>query len=1078
MVAKRAAVRRRPLVWLLAAVCLAGALVSAGASAGAAPASGLAAQTVTAGQARFEVLSPTLIRTEYAGDSAFVDAGTFNVTGRGGFARTPYTVAKQDGWLTIRTSAARLRYKLGSGAFSDDNLTVELRTGDQDVTAKPWQGKLTPVCAFGALCEAEDLQLAGPGVATDHRGYTGGGFAAGFANTGDQLGFRTTAPAAGSYELELRYANGSGGDGKHTTRTLTVLVDGGDPHTVTLPPTADWDTWTLATVPLTLPAGEHQVSVEHGATDSGNVNVDSLAVVPPGAAYPQPVPPAPTSCAFGVLCEAEQGATAGGAHAAHDHDGYSAQGFLAGMEKAGASDTLTVTGVPAKGSYVLQLRYADATAVAGLTQPTTASVKVGDGAPTSLTLPATSSWNSWRTTAVPVQLAAGTNTVTLGCPDSTSCHLNVDTVAVTTPHAPLLAPHAALGGYRRGLDGVDGTAVTNPGILYQDGWALLDDSASALFDPRTKAVTQRPAGKAHQDGYVFAYGQDYSRALRELAQLTGPSLLLPRWAYGVWYSEYYDRTAADFEQNILPKFRSQNVPLDSLVVDTDFKAPNKWNGWEIDPSRFPDPAAFFQWVHDEGLHTALNIHPSILASDPQFPAAQATAKGKLKPGSCGGGGTDCYVFDFGDPDQLKAYFDLQRPIEQQGADFWWLDWCCDGSNSSLAGVTPDAWINQQYAARGTGRGFAFSRAYGSLQAGGYSSPTAVATGPWADKRTTLHFTGDTTSDWATLGFEVGYTPGESAATGLASVSHDIGGHTGGLQQPGSEPGSTKLPDDLYARWVQFGTFQPIDRLHSNHSDRLPWQYGTAADASATKFLNLREDLVPYTYTLAQQASATGLPIVRPLYLQYPGQQEAYAQAGGEYLYGPDVLVAPATAPGTTATTSVWFPPGSDWTDYFTGKTYHGGTTAQITTGWDTMPVFLRSGGIVVTRSANVTNDEQNPLTAATATVAGGHNGAFTLYEDDGQSPSAKGATTNLTYTEQGRSATLAIAGLRGSYPGRPAQRTWTVRFTDAKALSAVYVDGRRSATGSWTWDPATRTVTVRTPAQPVARPLTVRLVNS
>ncbi|QYN19034.1 DUF5110 domain-containing protein [Amycolatopsis sp. DSM 110486] len=195
-------------------------------------------------------------------------------------------------------------------------------------------------------------------------------------------------------------------------------------------------------------------------------------------------------------------------------------------------------------------------------------------------------------------------------------------------------------------------------------------------------------------------------------------------------------------------------------------------------------------------------------------------------------------------------------------------------------------------------------------------------------------------------------------------------------------------------------------------------------------------------------------------------------------YGPDVLVAPATSPGTTATTSVWFPPGSDWTDYFTGKTYRGGTTAQITTGWDTMPVFLRSGGIMVTRSGDVTGDEGHPLTAATVTVAGGHRGAFTLYEDDGQSASAKGATTGMTYTEDAHSATLAIDAPHGSYRGRPTQRTWTVRFTDAKAPSAMLINGHRSPENTWTWDPATKTVIVRTPAQPVTRPLTVRLLNS
>jgi alpha-glucosidase (family GH31 glycosyl hydrolase) len=513
--------------------------------------------------------------------------------------------------------------------------------------------------------------------------------------------------------------------------------------------------------------------------------------------------------------------------------------------------------------------------------------------------------------------------VTLGCPTDESCNVNVDTVAVTAAHAPLLAPHAPLGGYRRGLDGVDRGALTTPGILFQDGWSLLDDSASS---------------QSAQDGYVFGYGQDYRRGLRELATLTGPTKLLPKWAYGVWYSEYFDRTAAEF-QAIVARAKAEGVPMDVLVVDTDFKAGDKWNGWAFDPTRFPDPQAFVNELHAQGVRTGFNIHPSILGSDPKFAAAQATAKGKLQRTGCNGG-PDCYVFDWGDPDQLKAYFDLHRSMAPANVDFWWLDWCCDGSRSSKAGVTPDAWINQKYADE---TGFAFSRAYGSLQSGGYSNPTAVTTGPWADKRTTLHFTGDAISDWETLQFEVGYTPGESAATGLAAISHDIGGHTQGLQQPGSEPGSTKLPDDLYARWVQMGTFQPIDRLHSNHSDRLPWQYGPVANASAKKFLNLREKLLPYTYRAAAEATRTGTPITRALYLAYPGEPEAYARAGAEYLYGPDLLVAPVTTPGETATTTVWFPPGNTWTDYFTGKKYRGGTTADITTTLDTMPVFSRSG---------------------------------------------------------------------------------------------------------------------------------------
>jgi hypothetical protein len=893
-------------------------------------------QTVVSGSARFQVLSPTLIRTEYAPGGRFTDENTFNVIGRDDFRPTRFTKRVSHGWLTIDTGAATLRYRVGSGPFTADNLTVRLKSGRQTVTAAPWAGLGAPDCAPGALCEAEALALNGLSAATDHRDYTGRGFVAGFEGTGNSLTFAVTSTAAGGRQLTVRYANSTGGDGQNVARTLTVTVDGVAAGTLSLPPTANWDTWALAAVPLDLPAGRHEVGLVRTASDSGNVNVDSLAVLAPGAAYPATTPAGPQPCAFGAVCEADLGGLAGGTRLADDHNGYSGEGFVAGLERTGAGVALTVTGVPAAGGYRVQVRYANGQAGSQPVQTRTMAVTANDTEPVTATLPPTSGWDYWRTASVQVPLRAGTNTVALGCPTDQSCNVNVDTVAVAAKDAPLLAPHAPLGGYRRGLDNVNGGARTYGGLLFQDGWSLLDDSASALYRPATGTVRQRRT--ADQDGYVFAYGQDYRRGLRELSTLTGPTKLLPRWAYGVWYSEYYDRTAAEF-QGLVSRFASEGVPLDVLVVDTDFKAPDKWNGWSIDTTRFPDWKAFAAGLRSRAVHTGLNIHPSILGSDPAFTHAQQLARGKLQKVGCNGG-PDCYVFDFGDPDQLKAYLWLHDQMGAQGVDFWWLDWCCDSSRSTLAGVTPDAWINQQYADK---TGFAFSRAYGSLQAGGYGNPGPVPTGPWADKRTTLHFTGDTTSNWETLGFEVGYTPGESAATGLAAVSHDIGGHTGGLQEPGNEPGSTKLPDDLYARWVQLGTFQPIDRLHSNHSDRLPWQYGAAANASAKKFLNLRKKIQPYTYAAAAEATRTGTPIVRAMYLAYPGEQEAYATAGSQYLYGPDLLVAPVTTPGATASTTVWFPPGSTWTDYFTGERYAGGTTASVTTTLDTMPVFIRSG---------------------------------------------------------------------------------------------------------------------------------------
>ncbi|MBE1494670.1 hypothetical protein H4696_001770 [Amycolatopsis lexingtonensis] len=1059
---------------LTCVVAVAAATVTVATPATAAP----RGQTVTAGNARFEVLSPTVIRTEYAGDGRFTDAATFNAVGRDAFTPTPYTSTVSGGVLTIRTSATTLTYRLDSGPFDGGNLEVRTTAGATPVLAAPWR-HLT--CRTGALCEAEDLTADGLGVATDHRGYTGEGFLAGFESTGTSATADVEATTAGTYSVAVRYANGQGGDGQHVTRTLSVSVDGGAPQKLTLPVTADWDTWAVASVPLTLGAGHHSVRLQRTAADSGNVNVDALAALPAGAAFPPASARAFTGCPAGVSCEAEAGLRAGSAVVATDHPGYAGRGFVAELNR-GSSLTHRITDVATAGTYLLHVRYANGTGGDGRHETRTASV-AANGVTRTLSLPVTDNWDAWKSASVPVDLKAGANDVVLGCPDDTSCHVNIDTVAVTASGAAAPQPHLALGGYRRGLDGVNGdngTPSLTEGLLHQDGWYLLDDSPSALYDTATRKVTQRPShgGSPYQDGYVFTFGHDYKAGLRDLATLTGPPALLPRWAYGVWYSEYIDRTAADYRDTILPRFRSEGVPLDVLVTDTDFKAPDTWNGWQIDTNKFPDPAGFFAWSKAQGLHNTLNTHPSIMGSDPQFARAQATAKGKLVKSGCG---TDCYVFDWGDPDQLKAYLDLHAGMMQQGNDFWWLDWCCDASKSSLPGVTPDAWINQQYAdlaAPATGRGFVISRAYGSLQAGGYGGPIGLSTGPWADKRSTLHFTGDTSSTWGTLRMEVGITPAESAATGMSAISHDIGGHndTTGLRgsetytSGGQQRQTAKLPDDMYARWVQLGTFQPIDRLHSNHSDRLPWQYGDAAKASATKFLNLRENLVPYTYTLAQQAATTGVPVVRPTYLEYPDDPAAYAAASSEYFYGPDLLVAPVTTPGTSATTSVWFPPGQ-WTDYFSGKVYTGGTTQQVTSDLGTMPVFLRGGGITATRTADVPNDAKSPLDRVTVTVAPGGSGSFSLYEDNGTS-SAQSTTTKISYAERGGSRTVTVAPPQGRY--RVADREWTVKFLGvAAAPSRVKVGAGWAPASAWSWDAATKTLTVKAPAGPGRAPVTV-----
>ncbi|NUP50947.1 MAG: DUF5110 domain-containing protein, partial [Catenulispora sp.] len=625
-----------------------------------------------------------------------------------------------------------------------------------------------------------------------------------------------------------------------------------------------------------------------------------------------------------------------------------------------------------------------------------------------------------------------------------------------TPTPPPPTP-TNLGGYRRSLDGQSTATPTSDGLLTRDGWYLLDDTTTAILNP-DNTITQRPNplrnNQPYQDGYFFGYGHDYRQALKDLHDLTGPAVLLPEWAFGIWNSRYNAYSASDYENTLLPAFRSHKTPIDAQVIDTDFKSPDAWNGWEWNPTLFPDPQSFMNWTKQQGLQIALNIHSSIVETDTKYQQAQTTAGNTLATGSCGASSTTpCHVFDWSNPKQLQAYMDLHQSFETQGVREWWLDWCCDGSSVSAPGVTPDTWINSRYAARGDAegvRGFAFSRAGSGLQ--NYSGSPDYPTGPWAEHRYTAHFTGDTSSTWDMLAFEPQFTVGEGNV-GMPYVTHDIGGFNG------------TPSDDLYARWVQFGAFQPILRLHSNHSPRLPWEFGSAAEASAEKFLQLREALVPYTYTLARQAVDTGLPITRGLYLNYPEYNEAYTSKN-EYLYGDNVLVAPVSTPGTgTVTTNVWFPPGT-WTDYFTGTSYTGPTTATVATTLNTMPVFLKSGGIMPTRTNYVDNTVQHPLDQVSLDVATGADGTFTLYEDAGEgnayksSQSTTTATTPTAYTDS--THTLTISPRQGTFTGAVTSRTWTAKFRGVTNTPAKVTVNGASVT-NYTYDPTTRTLTVPTP---------------
>ncbi|WP_433294665.1 TIM-barrel domain-containing protein [Actinoplanes sp. CA-030573] len=621
----------------------------------------------------------------------------------------------------------------------------------------------------------------------------------------------------------------------------------------------------------------------------------------------------------------------------------------------------------------------------------------------------------------------------------------------------------SLGGWYRGLDYYAGQAgpvdqlTLHPGMLNRSGWYLLDDTATAL---RTGDdwLTPRPAHVgAYQDGYLFGYGHDYKRGLSDLRTLTGPSLLPPEWAFGTWFSKYQAYSTADYRNQLLPAFKANNVPLDSLVMDTDWKAPNQWAGWNWNPALFPDPEAFLAELKQQGINATLNVHAAISGDDPRFAAAQAIAKDKLAPAKSSFA-PNPYRFDWGDADQAAAFEALHDPFEDQGVRQWWLDYCCDDSTVSTPGVTADSWVNELYKRDGDARGqrgFSLSRIGASFP--DYTTPGP--SGPWAEHRSSVHFTGDTRPDFATLAFAARMTPAEGSI-GQSYVSHDIGSFAG-----------KHLPDDLYLRWVQLGAFQPILRLHSDHGDRLPWEYSEAVNKPAADFLRLRESLVPYLYTAARQSYETGLPMARALYLEWPELTEAY-QHDTQYLLGDDLLVAPVTTPGLSTTVPVWFPPGT-WTDFFTGATFRGPATRTVGATPDHMPVYVRAGGIVARSAApGGTNVAGQPKDELTLTVYPHASGFTRVYQDAGDGlgyRTGQSASIPVRYVE-GRTKSVTVGPVAGSYPGAPATRGYTVAFAGVSRPHTVTVGGHRAP---FAYDPAKHLLTVVLPRTASGRSVTV-----
>jgi alpha-glucosidase (family GH31 glycosyl hydrolase) len=340
-------------------------------------------------------------------------------------------------------------------------------------------------------------------------------------------------------------------------------------------------------------------------------------------------------------------------------------------------------------------------------------------------------------------------------------------------------------------------------------------------------------------------------------------------------------------------------------------------------------------------------------------------------------------------------------------DFWWIDgWI----KSPFGNMDGQLWANRQYyevAEEWTGkRGLILSR-WGGL--GSHRYP--------------VQFSGDTLSDWPTLKRQIMFTA-DSGNLGAAYWSHDIGGFF-----------NKEIDDELFIRWSQFGSLSPVFRTHSHHGIREPWKFGSRAKRVFKKQTRMRYALAPYLYTLAREAHDCGLPLARPMYLEYPTDKVAPGFRY-QYLLGKDLLVIPADGPSEGKTgisrKRAYFPPGDRWLALETSDIVEPQQVLNLRIPLERIPVYVREGAILPSQPVGEAIGVEVPEELHLDCFPGVDGASeYELYEDDGESRGyeKKGfAKTRVKVSRSFEKIDVAIARPRGSYEGMPEQRDYVVRI--------------------------------------------------
>lgn len=428
--------------------------------------------------------------------------------------------------------------------------------------------------------------------------------------------------------------------------------------------------------------------------------------------------------------------------------------------------------------------------------------------------------------------------------------------------------------------------------------------------------------------YFVIYGPTPMEIIRKYTALTGRPALPPEWSFGLWLTTSF---STDYDEETVNKFvdgfEERNIPLQVFHFDCFWMKGFEWCNFIWDKAMFPDPAGMLDRLHKRGLKICVWINPYIAQKSPLF--LEGKEKGYLlrqedeKIWQWDMWQAGMAIVDFTNPDACKWYQSKLKALLDMGVDCFKTDF---GERIPVDvkwfnGADPEKMHNYYTLLYNECVFDLLKKEKGEQEAVLFARSATVG-----GQKFPVHWGGDSTSQYISMAESLrgGLSLMDS---GFAFWSHDIGG----FEDEGSA--------DLYKRWVAFGLLSSHSRLHGSSSYRVPWRYDEEACDVLRFFVNLKLKLMPYIMGLAKYAHETGIPVMRPMHMQFP-EDDNCAYLDRQYMLGDKILVAPVFS--EDGHQNFYLPEGK-WVHLLTGEIAEGGKWHEGVYDYFSLPLYVREG---------------------------------------------------------------------------------------------------------------------------------------